>query len=143
MKNLETNYKKIKLGVVNNENIFLNPPSWDCGWYWGFGYLGNKNCHYHLDGLSKDCNLFDGIKKHFGDSFIIKDDKDIWTFAELMQTFYSLKESAEVFGRGGSHYANNPCKDIIINKEVATTINNIVIPAIFEQIYKILNKYTK
>jgi hypothetical protein len=143
MKNLETNYKKIKLGTVNNESIFLSPPSWDCGWYWGFGYLGNKNCHYHLDGLSKECNLFDGIKKHFGDSFIIKDEKDIWTFAELIQTFYHLKESAEVFGRGGSHYTTNPCKDIIINKEIVATINNIVIPAIFEQIYKILDKYTK
>lgn len=93
--------------------------------------------------LSKDYNLFDGIKKHFGDSFIIKDDNDIWTFAELMQTFYNLQEAAEVFGRGGSHYATNPCKDIIINKNVVTTINNIIIPAIFEEIYKILNKYTK
>lgn len=143
MKNLETNYKKIQLGTVNNESIFLSPPSWDCGWYWGFGYLGNKNCHYHLDELNKDYNLYDGIKNHFGDSFIIKDDDDIWTFAELIQTFYNLQESAEVFGRGGSHYTTNPCKDIIINKEVVTTINNIIIPTIFEEIYKILNKYTE
>mgnify|MGYP000852376271 CR=1 FL=1 len=143
MKNLETNYKKIQLGVVNNEKIFLSPPSWDCNRYWGFGYLGNNNYHYHLSGLSKDCNLFDGIQKHFGDSLIIKDDNDIWTFAELIQTFYHLKKSAEVFGRGGSRLANNPCKDIIINKEVTTRINDIVIPAIFEEIYKILNKYTK
>ena len=143
MKNLENKLQKIQLGTVDNESIFLSPPSWDCEWYWGFGYLDNKNCHYHLSELSKDYNLFDGIKKHFGDSFIIKDDNDIWTFAELMQTFYNLQEAAEVFGRGGSHYTTNPCKDIIINKNVVTTINNIVIPAIFEEIYKILNKYTK
>ena len=27
---------------------WLESESWDCNWYWGFGYLGNKNCHYHL-----------------------------------------------------------------------------------------------
>ena len=140
---METNYEKIQLGTVNNENIFLSPPSWECNWFWGFGYLGNANCHYHLSGLSKDCNLFKGIKNHFGDSFIIKDDKDIWTFVELIQTFYHLQESAEVFGRGGSHCIYNPCKNIIINKEIVTRINNIIIPAIFEETYKILNKYTK
>ena len=98
---METNYEKIQLGTVNNENIFLSPPSWECNWFWGFGYLGNANCHYHLSGLSKDCNLFKGIKNHFGDSFIIKDDKDIWTFVELIQTFYHLQESAEVCHSGG------------------------------------------
>jgi hypothetical protein len=48
-----SNYEKILLGYNNNEPIYLSPPSWDCGWYWGFGYLGNKNCHYHVDGLTK------------------------------------------------------------------------------------------
>ena len=62
MKNLENKLQKIQLGTVDNESIFLSPPSWDCGWYWGFGYLDNKNCHYHLSELSKDYNLFDGIK---------------------------------------------------------------------------------
>ena len=140
---MATNYKKIQVGTVNNKKIFLSPPIWDSGWYWGFGYLSNENYHYHLSGLSKGSNLFDGIKTHFGTSFIITDDKDIWTFAELIQTFYHLKESAEVFGRGGVGYITNPCKDIIINKEVATIINNIVIPTIFDEIYKILNKYTE
>ena len=123
-------YNKIKIGVVNNENIYLSPPSWDCDWYWGFGYIGNKNCHYHIDGLKKIetynfekkvfeyefVNLYDGFKKHFGDSFIVKEDKDIWTLAELFKTFYTLKETAEVLGRGGSHYTNNPCSLIIMNK---------------------------
>ena len=140
---METNYEKIQLGTVNNESIFLSPPSWEYNWYWGFGYLGNKDCHYHLSELSKDYDLFDGIKNHFGDSFIIKDDNDIWTFAELMQTFYNLQEAAEVFKHGSSGYTSNPCKDIIINKAVVIRINHIIMPAIFEEIYKLLNKYTK
>ena len=76
-------------------------------------------------------------------NFIIKDDNDVWTFAELMQTFYNLQEAAEVFKHGSSGYTSNPCKDIIINKAVVIRINHIIMPAIFEEIYKLLNKYTK
>lgn len=32
----------------DKDRIALYAPTFDCGWYWGFGYLGNKNCHYHL-----------------------------------------------------------------------------------------------
>lgn len=146
-----SNYNKILLGYNNNEPIYLSPPSWDCGWYWGFGYLGNKNCHYHVDGLKtiekynfeakafthKKVNLYDGFIEHFGDSLQIRP-SDLWTFCELMETFYTLKETAEVLGRGGSHMTSNPCKDLIINKDEVSRINNVVLPQIFEEIYKIL-----
>lgn len=139
---MTTTYKtdwtnKYLLGTVDNENIYLSAPSWDCNWYWGFGYLGNKNCHYHLNGLNKDKNLFDAIKEHFGDSLKISE-KNLWTFCELVQTAYSLKETAEVLGRGGSHYSNNPCSDLIKNTDEVTRINSIVLPAIFNEIDKIL-----
>lgn len=135
-----SNYSKVYLGTVDNERIYLSPPSWDCGWYWGFGYLGNKNRHYHVDGLAKDCNLFDGLKKHFGESFVVKNDRDIWTLAELFQTFYALKQASEVLGRGGSHYTTNPCSDIIKNMDEVKRINEIIMHQIFEEIYKILLK---
>jgi hypothetical protein len=41
----KTNYrmfgKNIYLIGINTqgEKVFLEHPSWDCGWYWGFGYL--------------------------------------------------------------------------------------------------------
>lgn len=132
-----SNYPKILIGKNNKENIYLSPPSWDCGWYWGFGYLGNEDCHYHVEGLAKDSNLFDGFKKHFGNSLVVRDSQ-LWTLCELFKTFYILKETAEVLGRGGAHYTNNPCKDIIINTDETKRINEIVLPAIFEAIYKIL-----
>lgn len=135
----QTNYPKILLGRHDNENIYLSPPSWDCGWYWGFGYLGNRNCHYHIDGLSKkeDCYMYDAFKKHFGKSLIVRDSQ-LWVICELFRTFYSLKETAEVLGRGGSHFTSNPCADIITNKDEVKRINEVVLPAIFEAIYKIL-----
>lgn len=142
--------QKFYIGNHNNEKIYLSPPSWNCGWYWGFGYLGNKNCHYHVDGLTKhehyntdkECweyeftNLFDGFKKHFTD-LQIRESK-LWTLCELFQTFYTLKETAEVLGRGGAHYAKNPCADIIINKDEVKRINEIVLPSVFDAIFDLL-----
>jgi len=137
MKTLSNYPAKLLIGINDDQKIYLTAPSWDCGWYWGFGYLGNTNCHYHVDGLSKDKNLFDAFKEHFGSSLIVRDSQ-LWTLCELFNTFYALKSTAEVLGRGGSHMTTNPCADVIINKEETERINSIVLPAIFEEIYKIL-----
>ncbi len=144
--------KKIRLGIVDGENIYLSPPSWDCGWYWGFGYLGNKDCHYHVDGLKKIetynhekkvfkyefVDLHEGFIRHFGKSFIVRPSQT-WEFAELFATFYHLKNTAEVLHTGGAHLTTNPCAYIIKNPDELKRINEIVLPKIFEAIYKILD----
>ena len=137
MKTIREYKKKTFLGEHNGERIYLTAPSWDCGWYWGFGYLGNSDCHYHVDGLSKDKNLHDGFLDHFGDSFVVSKDK-VWEFAELFQTFYTLKETAEVLNKGGSYLSKNPCSEIIKNPDEVKRINEVVLPEIFDAIYKIL-----
>jgi len=43
MKTLREYPKKTFLGISEGEKIYLTAPSWDCGWYWRFGYLGNVN----------------------------------------------------------------------------------------------------
>ena len=138
--------KRVKLGIVDGEPIYLSAPSWDCGWYWGFGYIGNSNRHYHIKGLNKDkhgreTNLHDGIINHFGDSFVIKGDTERWKFAELFRSFYVLKEVAEVYNRGGGHYTKNPCESLIKNRDEYERINKIVLPAIFEEIYLLIEQY--
>lgn len=155
MKTLSNYKEKIYLGTVDNEKIYLSAPSWDCNWYWGFGYLGNRNCHYHVEGLKniekynfeakaftcERVNMFDGFKKHFDDSFIVKDDKDVWTLAELFESFYTLKEYANFCHTGGSHMSTNPCKEILKNEVEERRINDVLLPQIFEEIYKVLTKY--
>ena len=134
-----SNYNEILLGYNDNEPIYLKPPSWDCGWYWGFGYLGNENCHYHIDGLMKKSSLYDGFKNHFGNTFIIKE-SDIWLFSELFKTFYMLKETANILKSGSANYTTNPIKELIINSSEVERINNIVLPQLFEEIYKVINR---
>ncbi len=137
MKLKKTYNKRIFLGINNDgENIYYYSPTWDCGWYWGFGYLGNKNTHYHLKSLIEGSS-FDNIKSHFSEKFVIKN-SNIWVFLELVKTAYSLKETAEILGRGGSHITKNPLSDIIVNKDEVTRINKIVLPEIFDKINDLL-----
>lgn len=150
---MNKSYPKVLLGYNDEEPIYLSPPKWDCGWYWGWGYLGNKNCHYHVEGLKKISkynrdkqvfeyefvNLKDGFDKHFKETFIIRPSHR-WQFSELFETFYTLKEVAEVYNRGGSHLTTNPCRDIIKNQEEVKRINEVILPAIFEKTYDIIEQ---
>jgi hypothetical protein len=49
-----------------------------------------------------------------------------------------LKASAELFHRGGSNVATNPCSELIKNEEWEKQINHEILPLIFEKIYTIL-----
>lgn len=136
------NYPKVFLGITNEngERIYLTPPSWGCDWYWSWGCIGNNHCHYHLSSLLKDTHLYDGIKNHFR-SFLVTEDRDLWTFCELVTTFYTLKNAAEVFTRGGSNLSVNPLQGVVQYPLAAQSINTDMIPAIFEEVYQILTRY--
>lgn len=124
----------------DGERIYLSKPSFDCGWYWSFGYLGNSREHYHLSGYTdgRNINMHDALLADYDLNENIKN--NLWTFTELAVTAYTLKETAEVLGRGGSYYATNPCKCIITNEAEAKRINEVVLPAIFNEISRIIEK---
>lgn len=144
--------KEVYLLGVDEEGTkyWLEAPSWDCDWYWGFGYVetyqGNRNpsiardidSHQHFNGLFLKGNgmAHDRFKNFFKESTV--DSSELWKLLELMSTFYTLKETAEVFGRGGVHYANNPCKELIQDKGIADKINKEILPQLFEEVKKIL-----
>jgi len=133
-------YPKVFLGKHEGEAIYLSAPTFDCNWYWGFGYIGNRNCHYHLDSLNQGTNYYDGIKKHFGDSFVLKNERLIWQFCEIVKTIYTLRETAEVFYRGGSHLTLNPCQELIKSPDIYTKINVELIPALIKELYALFDK---
>ena len=54
------------------------------------------------------------------------------------KSFYILKETAEVLKNGSAHLSKNPCASIIINLDEVKRINEVVLPQIFEEIYKVL-----
>lgn len=128
-----------------NERIRLSTPTFDCNWYWGFGYLGNKNCHYHLKsyhldrdfGEYRDISMFDAIKEDYTLCAPLQNDSTLWTFCELVQTAYSLLAVAEIFSRGGSHQCKNPCQELLKNPDMYEHINFVLLPALFKEIDKL------
>ena len=137
------NEKGYLLGIdQDNKKVYLQTPSWDCGWYWGFGYIqqynnrGSMVSHIHFNGLFLKKDIFTSFKDYFKETTL--QEKEIWTLLELMKSFYELKEIAELFGRGGSHITANPCKDILKDENLSNKINKVLIPAIFEEIKKVM-----
>ena len=136
------------------EVIYLTLPTWDCGWYWSFGYLGNKDCHYHLSSYQDKQHVFTladgGIKllterrnKCMYDCLLEDYELNpklvgsLWRFCELAQTAYALKDAAKVLGRGGSHITTNPCADVIKSAQEVERINRVALPAAFAEIEKL------
>lgn len=136
----EKTNKGMLLGIrKDGEKVWLSEPKWDCGWYWGFGYLGEYKrgrqvAHYHLSS-----QLNGGSSLENFESLTIEKDKR-WTFLELAATAYALKNIAEVYGRGGSHYTTNPLAETIKNEAEVKRINEELLPAIFKEIENILTE---
>ena len=134
----------------NGVNYWLEAASWDCSWYWGGGYVETYtnnaspeksrdiNSHQHFDGL-----FFKGNKNArdlFIEFFPVHPftDSEIWKICELMKAFYTARSYSDMLYTGGAHYTTNPASDIIKSEEEYNRINKNVIPAIMQELYKIL-----
>ncbi len=141
------------LGKDENGTLYwLEEPSWDCGWYWGFGYIetytNNKNphlardinSHQHWQGLilnSKN-NAYDNFKNLFVETPL--SDNEIWELCDYMKTFYTLREVAELFNHGYSYYTERAKIDDLKNQEKEDLINKKWLPEVFERIKNILKR---
>lgn len=133
---------------------WLESAKWDCEWYWGFGYVetyqGNR-----MPSKARDIDSHQHINTTFigkvGDQYIHNifnspllthttfTENEGWTLSELFFSFYTLKAAAELYHMGGSHITTNPLRDLMRNKEQEDHINKVLLPAIFQEIYKILD----
>nr|DAM35061.1 MAG TPA: hypothetical protein [Caudoviricetes sp.] len=142
-----------KLGTSSHfdGDVFIVRPTWDCGWYWGFGYLerwnsrkGDIDFHSHIDhefGTNKDgrrVNWYEGMQELLDQGDVFENDHQRWQFLEIVKTIYNLKMTAEVLGRGGSHYAPNPLSDEIYNPIEVRRINEDLIPKLIDKMYVVL-----
>lgn len=152
------------LGMDEQGNKYwLESPTWDCGWYWGFGYVktyqDNRqpskardiDSHQHISGFlgaqeeynfDKGCfckgeyihNLIDN-KTFVSTTF---DEKESWELSELFTQFYFLKKAAENFGRGECHIASTTIEKWE-DKVLAKNINENIIPKVTARILEILS----
>lgn len=125
-------YPKVLLGInQEDERIYLYPPQWQ-DWYWSFGWIGNVNLHTQLQCVAKPSQINDYFKY-----FVLEDEK-LWIFLELVESIYLLKQMAELYQRGSSHIATNPCKGLLQNPEQYEHINRFLIPKLIDETYKVL-----
>lgn len=108
-------------GSTRGEHIYLSKHSWDCDWYRGFGYIGNKDLHTHFDISFLRYGTAYELSKVFSETKLTQ--SNWWTILELFQTAYHLKEVAEVYGKGGSCITTNLCKEELQDKELAKRID--------------------
>lgn len=149
---------------------WLESPSWDCGWYWGFGYIetytNNRrpdlardiNSHSHFEGFlwgnDKTSEFKDGkwvenhldYHHHINQSSLLAEtvltDNESWELSDLMKRFYTLKEAAEIFHTGSAHLtSSNSCDST--NKHIENQINKIELPKIFKRVLEILTPADK
>lgn len=120
-------YNKIEGSSCYGEHLWMTKPSWDCDWYWGLNYIGNKDLHTHFnytfveEGRKLLGDQWANVTKHFESSVFAQD--TWWKMLEYCCTLDKLKNAAEVIGRGGSH-VSSPC--FTGNKEMAAEINKMI-----------------
>ena len=141
--------KKIYLLGADAEGTkyWLEAPSWDCDWYWGFGYVETYtnnnypnrsrdiNSHQHFDSLflnDSKVNAFNAFKEFFKETTL--NDKEIWLLIDYMYSFYALKRAAGILSMGYSHMTEKAKLSEVQSTETSKEINEKILPAIFKQI---------
>ena len=130
---------------------YLRKSTWDCGWYWGFGYLDsftNNACpekskdiagHTHLSSLMFElCGSGVGALKNRFKERVLADD-ELFRFVDYAKSAYALKEAAELFGRGHSNYTEKAKIDGLVKPDWVKEINEKMIPEIDAEIEKMLS----
>lgn len=154
--NVLSDKKKVYLLAEDKEGIryYLVEPSWNCDWYWGFGYVQtfpdnrfpNKSndltSHTHWD--TSIVGNIDGKQVfHLNENpnFVksVLDDNESWELADLMKQFYTLQKTAQLYHIGDSNLTSSENTSINKNEELWKDINENQIPRIFEKINKILS----
>lgn len=103
---------------VSGELIYISKHSWDCDWYWGFGYIGNKHLHTNISSLIKGES---DINKIFSSTKLTQN--DWWIIRDLFKQAYALKPAAEIYRYGGHQKTVEGLTDIIKNSDMAAKIN--------------------
>jgi hypothetical protein len=114
---------KLKKDVGNHyaegERLYLSKHSWDCGWYWGFGYVGNKDLGAHFDSVF--LNDTHTASEIFEEQIFT--DSDWWVIRDLFIQAYALKQVAEVYRYGGHQTTKHGITDLIESEGKATEAN--------------------
>ena len=124
------------------ESIYLEKHSWDCNWYWGFGYISNGRIHLgrmhtHFDSVFLN-NAPYNIEEIFKSTKITQD--QWWTLRDLFIQAYALKECAKVYHYGGHQITKENITDIIKDEKMENRLNQDL-KKVLNKIWEIVNNF--
>ena len=131
------------IGTKDGEDMYLEQASFDCQWYWGLGYIETFTNKRHPE-RSADISSHSHFNLEFPHYTDFMDldapytESEKWKIYEIMRSLYTAREYSDMIHIGGSHFTSNPAKDIIQDDAEYKRINEVVIPAMLEELYKIM-----
>jgi len=142
--------KKMYLLGTDKEGIkyWLVAPSWDCGWYWGFGYIqtftNNRSpqkavdidSHQHANDFLKWATRWNGEDPILTNTVFSED--EAWELCELFKRFYMFQGLAGYYHRGGTGVSQSPSLGDKKDLKEWNRLNNEVLPEIMCRIIEIL-----
>lgn len=132
--------KKFFIGVLDGERAYIKEPSWDCGWYWCFGYVKTYHAHQHFDGLF----LHGDWPMNALESTPLSE-RERWELCELFKEAYILRSMADAIHLGGAHITEVPVMRGLWKglDPIRDVINKVYLPAVFKSIEEVfMRTYT-
>jgi len=160
---------KVYLGKLkdgSNINVYLTGFKWDCGWYWGGGYIETVDMHTHFGGCFLDTV---DVRGHSLGNFVspwykgyspetatvinngasVWEDLSLfldfpqftpnewWRIKDLYKQFYIYRDAAEAFQYGG-HCASEGRASDELKPKMAALINKHIETVIIPETMKAL-----
>ncbi len=116
---------KLWLGQIEGYgSVFIEKHKWDCSWYWAFGYLGNNQCHFHIESLITRPETYNPnwteVTEQFTSTWLTQD--QWWILRDLFIQAYALKKAAACYRHGG-YQTESARPHNIISKDLENTLN--------------------
>jgi hypothetical protein len=116
--------ERVLLGKIEEYNrlvpIYLSKHSWDCEWYWGLGYLGNANTHFHFSDYLKGTE-WDVASIFTGGTVLTQ--SQWWVICDMFKQAYSLRATAEVYRLGGHICGANDITTLLRDSNKSAMLN--------------------
>ena len=137
----------------NGLKYWLEEPTFNCGWYWGLGYIhtftNNRQptrsvdimSHEHFDSKFMGYGYVDGYLKFFKKSVL--DRHETYRLFDLMECAYTLSKMAGICERGSGWISNNDCYDTLKDQDLYLEIIQKKLPAVISEICNLLGGKTK
>ena len=147
----------------DGKKFWLEAPRWECGWYWGFGYIETYtnndpkhaediDSHQHYNSL---CFLKPEVYDYEKQAFVVKeyvhilsDHPDVaqcvltkpeqWLLSDLMKTAYTLKQVAKLYRHGNSYLTSHEKTPLLKRPDREQEINEVELPAVFAAITELV-----